>query len=235
MRGAILATHLKKVMYSTCETRMKKGSLEVICGSMFSGKTEELLRRLKRAEYAKKNVLTIKHRIDNRTSYTCITTHSGQKREAFPLGGGLQHISQALELAHDEVEVIGFDEIQFFGPEIIAIIRELVDQDKRVIVAGLDLDFRGEPFQVTSQLLAFADSIVKLKAICVKCGKDAYVSQRLINGVPAKFSDPIILVGAQECYEARCRNCFRIGYPENESPSTPAQPFKNPSHQNQAP
>lgn len=177
---------------------------------MFSGKTEELLRRLRRAEYAKQKVLTIKHHIDDRKSFTCIASHTGQKREATPVEHTSESFEKIIEMAQADVSVIGIDEVQFFPKEIINIICKLIDMGKRVIVSGLDLDFRGEPFGIMPILMAVADNVMKLKAICVRCGKDAYHSQRLINGEPAKYNDPTIMVGASEFYEARCRNCFAI-------------------------
>jgi len=189
---------------------MKKGRLEVVCGSMFSGKTEELMRRLRRAEYAKQNVLTIKHKIDDRRGHAYIASHDGRERLAFEIEQGAPSIEKILDLANKNISVVGIDEVQFFPEKIIYIISELVEMGKRVIAAGLDLDFRGEPFGVMPTLLAAADSVLKLKAICVCCGKDAHHTQRIVDGKPAKHSDPIILVGAQECYEARCRDCFSI-------------------------
>ena len=190
---------------------MTKGSLEVICGSMFSGKTEELMRRLRRAEYAKHNVLTFKHEVDNRGSYTCILSHDGAKREAqcYVPGTG-STVSQMQKFVTPRTSVIGIDEVQFFPEEIVSLILEWVESGIRVIVSGLDLDFRGEPFGVMPELLAFADDIVKLRAICVVCGEDALHSQRIINGEPAKYDDPVIMVAAKEKYEARCRGCFKI-------------------------
>lgn len=190
----------------------QKGRLEVVCGSMFSGKTEELMRRLRRAEYAKQQVVTIKHHIDKRNSKApaCIVSHEGRERFAFSVGENAVSIDKILELAHKNVDVIGIDEIQFFTTEIIDIICKLIDAGKRVVVAGLDLDFRGEPFGIMPILMSIADEVVKFKAICVQCGKDAHQTQRLIDGKPARYSDPIILVGAEELYEARCRSCFQI-------------------------
>ena len=193
-----------------------KGHLEVICGSMFSGKTEELMRRLKRAEYAKLRVLTIKHHLDDRKHYSCIgsiSSHDGRERVAFPIEGTPVGIQKIIELAHVDVDVIGIDEIQFFPVEIISLVFKLIDSGKYVIVSGLDLDFRGEPFTIMPQLLCLADEITKLKAICVKCGYDAHHTQRIVNGNPARYDDPTILVGAEECYEARCRDCFEIEKP----------------------
>ena len=187
-----------------------KGKLEIVCGSMFSGKSEELMRRLRRAEYAKQNVLTIKHQIDNRSSQATISTHNGSKRLAFNIDNNKENIKKILELANNNIHVVGIDEIQFFPKEIIEVITTLIESGKRVIVAGLDLDFKGEPFGIVPTLMAIADSVLKLKAICVACGKDAHHTQRIINGKPAKYDDPIIMVGAKECYEARCRDCFKI-------------------------
>ncbi len=184
------------------------GRLEVITGSMFSGKTEELMRRLRRAEYAKKKVLTIKHKIDNRKSYSCIVSHDGEKREALPITGCGEGLLALQELADASVNVIGIDEIQFFPEEAISILGAFVEQGKTVIVAGLDTDFRGEPFGIVPTLLALADSILKLHAICVVCGAEAFHTQRLVNGRPAEPCEETILVGGQECYEARCRQCY---------------------------
>lgn len=195
-----------------------KGRLEVICGSMFSGKTEELMRRLRRAEYAKQRVLTIKHHIDLRYNKapTCIVSHEGKERFAFIINDTVSGGEKILELAHTS-DIIGIDEIHFFGAHMIRIIEQLVEQGKRVIVAGLDLDFRGEPFGVLPHLLAIADEVNKLKAICVVCGDEAHHTQRLVNSQPAAYDDPIVLVGASELYEARCRECFKIRKPNAES------------------
>lgn len=192
---------------------MKKqsvGKLEVLCGSMFSGKSEELMYRLRRAEYAKKKVVTIKHQIDNRKSYTCIVSHNGDQREAYPIGNCNDSLKALHKLVDSSVDVVGIDEIQFFPEQTIPIIQSMVDDGKRVILAGLDLDFRGEPFGIVPKLLALADEVVKLRAICVSCGDEANFSQRLINGQPARYDDVTILVGGEECYEPRCRKCFVI-------------------------
>lgn len=187
-----------------------KGKLEVICGSMFSGKSEELLYRLRRAEYAKKQVLTIKPAIDNRKSVSCIVCHSGGRREALPVGSCEESLKKIMSLANETIDVVGIDEIQFFPSQTVAVVSHLLDRGKRVILAGLDLDFRGEPFGIMPTLLALADEVVKLRAICMGCGSEANFSQRLINGAPARRDDPTILVGGEECYEARCRQCFEI-------------------------
>ncbi len=191
----------------------KKGRLEVVCGSMFSGKTEELMRRVKRAEYARQNVLTLKHQLDQRKSHTRLVSHGGIEHAALPIQDNQAAFKQILELAMPPINVVGIDEIQFFPHGIIEVITQLVDRGNRVIVAGLDLDFRGEPFGIMPALLSIADEVLKLKAICVLCGSDAHHTQRLINGAPASYHDPIILVGAEEYYEARCRDCFQIDTP----------------------
>lgn len=183
-----------------------RGSLEVICGSMFSGKTEELIRRLRRAQYAQRTLMSFKHSLDQRHEIEYVTSHSGARLTAIPTDN-----PQTIEtLVTTGTQVVGIDEVQFFHPSIVDVIMQLVEDGKNVIVAGLDLDFRGLPFGCMPQILTLADSVTKLKAICVRCGNDAHFSQRLINGAPASFDDPIIMIGAQECYEARCRACFSI-------------------------
>ena len=190
-------------MYNT----HSKGILEVICGSMFSGKSEELIRRLKRAELAKLTVMAFKHTLDNsRTKTEYVASHDGNVIKAVS-------VTHALEIKNavtEDTRVIGIDEVQFFSQEIITIICDLINQEKRVIVAGLDLDFRGIPFGCMPQLMAIADEVTKLKAICMQCGKDAHFTQRLINGTPAHTNDPIVFIGAQEAYQARCRSCHQL-------------------------
>lgn len=183
-----------------------KGTLEVICGSMFCGKTEELIRRLRRAEFAKKNVLVFKHCFDTRKMVDHVVSHNGTHLKAMPIE---QH-EEMLSLITANVDVIGIDEVQFFPKSVVSTIAAMLEQGKRVVVAGLDLDFRGIPFGPMPMLMAIADSVTKLKAICICCGKEAQFTQRLVNGKPAKFDDPIILIGAEECYQARCRECYSI-------------------------
>lgn len=168
------------------------------------------MRRLRRAEFAKQTVLTIKHLIDSRAHHQCILSHDGQERSAHPIDNTPQGIRKILSLASTGIDVIGIDELQFFPKEIIPVIISLIEQGKRVIVAGLDLDFRGEPFGVMPTIMALADSISKLNAICSACGKSSHFSQRIVNGEPAKYDDPLMLVGAAETYEPRCRTCFVI-------------------------
>lgn len=183
-----------------------RGALEVVCGSMFSGKTEELIRQLRRTQYAQRTVMSFKHSLDQRHETEYVTSHNGTRLTAIPT----DNPHTIASIVTTSTQVVGIDEVQFFSPEIVDVVMQLVDDGKKVIVAGLDLDFRGLPFGCMPTLLALADSVTKLKAICMRCGADAHFSQRLINGKPALFDDPIIMVGAQECYEARCRNCFVI-------------------------
>lgn len=181
------------------------------------------MRRLRRVEYAKQTALTIKHQIDNRSSYTCIVSHDGDKREAQALTGCTDGLNTLKKLAHGDIDVVGIDEVQFFPMEIIDVILELVQEGKRVVVSGLDRDFRGEPFGPMPILLAHADRVTKLRAICVQCGKDASHTQRIIDGRPARYDDPTILVGASEAYEARCRDCFKIERPARAETKAEAQ------------
>lgn len=185
----------------------KSGVLEVICGPMFSGKSEEMIRRLRRAKIAQQNVLTFKPSLDDRYAVTQVVSHNGSRLDAQPIEGVNDILMLAVE---NDIDVIGIDEVQFFDKGIVDIICKLIEAGKRVIVAGLDLDFRGVPFGCMPILLAIADSITKLQAICTKCGTNAHFTQRLVNGKPARHDDPVIMVGAQEAYQARCRNCFVI-------------------------
>jgi len=186
------------------------GKLEVIAGCMFSGKTEELLRRIERAKIAKRKVLLLKPEIDTRYSKEEVVTHYGRSYPCrrIPLDITLETLKEALGSELDEAEVVGFDEAHFFAPTFVEVCTSLADQGKRVIVAGLDLDFRGEPFGCMPQLLALADEVLKLTAICVKCGKPATRTQRLINGKPAPRKAPVVVVGGLDIYEARCRDCW---------------------------
>ncbi|PJF40695.1 MAG: thymidine kinase [Chloroflexi bacterium] len=179
----------------------RSGRIEVICGSMFSGKTEELIRRIRRATIAKQNVQVFKPGIDVRYSLENVSSHNGQKIEAEPI----ENANDILDKVKDDTTVVAIDEIQFFDNEILNVIEELAARNIRVIAAGLDMDFRAEPFGAMPQLLCRAEEVMKLHAICVVCGEDASRTQRLVNGKPAHYNDPIILVGAQETYEARCR------------------------------
>lgn len=193
-------------MYSVPST----GWIEVICGSMFSGKTEELIRRIHRAQIARQKVQVFKPAIDQRYSEGAVASHNGLQTHAIPVNSA----AELRELVDPAATVIAIDEVQFFDASVVALCQELADQGKRVICAGLDMDFRGEPFGPIPQLLAVAEKVDKLQAICVVCGGPASRSQRLINGQPAHYDDPIVLVGASEVYEARCRGCHIVpGHP----------------------
>jgi len=183
------------------------GHIELICGSMFSGKTEELLRRIRRAEIARKRMQVFKPQIDHRYGVERVASHTGT---AWDRVVPVRSSRELLGLVEESTEVVAIDEIQFFDTQIAAVCEELADRGKRVIAAGLDQDFRGEPFGPMPLLLAMAESVEKLTAICVVCGGPATRTQRLINGVPARFDDPVILVGGSESYEARCRSCHQV-------------------------
>jgi thymidine kinase len=182
------------------------GWIEVICGSMFSGKSEELIRRVHRVQIAKKKVQVFKPTIDTRYSIQYIYSHNGTKIEAI----NISNSKELLEKTEPDTEVVAIDEAQFYDKGIVTICQKLADQGRRVMVTGLDQDFRGEPFGPIPELLAVAEYIDKLQAICMICGSPASRTQRLVNGKPAKYSDPIILIGAKETYEARCRKCHVI-------------------------
>lgn len=189
-----------------------KGRLEVIAGPMFSGKSEELLRRIRRAEIAKQPVIVFKPSIENRSEG--IHTHSGWGHHSpvHPIHYATS-IYNFIEISENKGEhhIICIDEAQFFDSQIIEVVQKLVDDGHRVIVSGLDQDFRELPFGPMPDLLAMADLVVKLKAVCDKCGEDAGTTQRLIDGKPASYSGDTILVGAKDSYEARCRNCHERG------------------------
>ena len=179
----------------------RSGRIEVICGSMFSGKTEELIRRIRRAEIAQQQVQVFKHHIDDRYHQTHVKSHSGQGLEAQPIATS----ADILPLLKEDTTVVAIDEGQFFDVGIVAVAEKLAHPGIRVIVSGLDLDFRAEPFGPMPKLMSLAEEVQKLHAICMECGEDASRTQRLVNGQPADYDDPIILVGASEAYEARCR------------------------------
>ncbi len=185
---------------------LRSGSLTVISGSMFSGKTEELIRLSRRALYARRRVQVFKHALETRSDEAEIRSHNGIPHEAIPVGSS----GELLDRVEPATDVVAIEEAQFFDAGIVGACRQLADGGYELIVAGLDMDFRGEPFGPMPGLLAEADEIVKLRAICARCGRDAARSQRLIDGRPAPASAPIILVGAEESYEARCRHCHEV-------------------------
>ncbi|MBP3045737.1 thymidine kinase [Bacillus subtilis subsp. subtilis] len=184
----------------------QSGWLELICGSMFSGKSEELIRRVKRATYAKQEVRVFKPVIDNRYSEAAVVSHNGTSMTSYAISsaaGIWDHISES-------TDVVAVDEVQFFDQEIVEVLSSLADKGYRVIAAGLDMDFRGEPFGVVPNIMAIAESVTKLQAVCSVCGSPASRTQRLIDGKPASYDDPVILVGASESYEARCRHHHEV-------------------------
>lgn len=177
------------------------GWIELICGSMFSGKTEELIRRVRRAKIARQNVQVFKSALDVRYHFDQISSHSGYQYEAM-LVDAAQDITPMI---HEETTVVAIDEVQFFDWRIAEVCSNLADSGRRIILAGLDMDFRGEPFGPMPLLMAQAEEVDKLHAICTVCGTPASRTQRLIDGRPANYDDPVIMVGASEVYEARCR------------------------------
>lgn len=180
---------------------MQGGWIEVICGSMFSGKSEELIRRVRRAQFAKQQIAVFKPEIDDRYSEEAVVSHNGSTVIAQPIA----QAGQMLTYITDDHDVIAIDEAQFFDEGIVETVMQLADRGFRVIVAGLDQDFRGEPFGPMPRLMAVAEHVTKLQAVCTICGSPSSRTQRLINGQPACYDDPIILVGASESYEPRCR------------------------------
>lgn len=187
------------------------GRIELICGSMFSGKTEELIRRLRRAVIARQCVQVFKPVIDVRYHQERVTSHNGLNFEARPV----QISSEIWDLLDPQTTVVGIDEVQFFDRDIATVCDQLAGRGLRVICAGLDTDFRGEPFGPMPILLARAEQVDKLHAICVQCGEEACRTQRLIDGLPAAYDDPVVLVGAAEVYEARCRRCHQVRPAQN--------------------
>lgn len=188
------------------DTNTRHGSIEVICGCMFSGKTEELIRRVRRAIIARQKVQVFKPEIDQRYGSDQVKSHNG-------LGIAAVAVSAAediLRLTEPDTTVVAIDEAQFFDAGLPRVVNRLADDGKRVICAGLDLDFRGEPFGPMPVLLAIAERVDKLTAICVVSGEPATRTQRIINGKPASYHDPIILVGATESYEARSRRYHEV-------------------------
>jgi thymidine kinase len=185
---------------------IESGSVEVIVGPMFCEKTNEMMRRLRRAVIAKFKVQVFKPIIDNRYAKNKLASHSGHEFEAVPV----KDVQQIKKLLEEDTSIVAIDEAQFFNDEIIPFVQELANQKIRVIVAGLDTDFRGEPFGPVPTLMAQAETLDKYHAICMVCGGPATCTQRLIDGEPAKYDDPIVIVGAAELYEARCRGHHEV-------------------------
>ena len=181
--------------------RHTQGSVEVICGSMFSGKTDELIRRLVRARIAKQKVQVFKPAIDMRYAAAKVTSHTGSDFDALPV----DQATEILKRVDADTTVVGIDEAQFMDAALVEVVQDLADKGIRVVVAGLDMDFRAEPFGSIPFLLSRAERVDKLHAICMVCGDEASRTQRLVNGQPARYDEPIVIVGAAELYEARCR------------------------------
>ncbi len=194
-----------------CEPAMdrfneQQGHIELVCGSMFSGKSEELIRRVRRAQIARQNVMVFANAIDIRYGNATIASHSGANLDARPI----KRAADIWEHWDETVNVVAIDEAQFFDWEITEVVAQLAQRGVRVIIAGLDTDFRGEPFGPMPILMAQAEQVDKLNAICMVCGGAASRTQRLVNGEPAAYDDPLVVVGANEMYEARCRHHHQV-------------------------
>lgn len=184
----------------------RPGRIEVVCGSMFSGKTEELIRRLKRAEFAKQRVEIFKPALDTRYSEIEVVSHDRNSIMSTPVDS-----SSSILLLSSDIDVVGIDEAQFFDDGLVAVCNELANKGIRVIVAGLDMDFKGVPFGPIPALCAIADEVTKVHAICVRCGALAYVSHRLVN------NEKRVMLGEQAEYEPLCRECYRKALEENKN------------------
>lgn len=188
-----------------------KGYIEVVCGPMFAGKTEELIRRIKRLDYANQKYLVFKPTIDDRYGDDEIVSHNKNSKGAINVSNSVEILKHVTK----DIEVVIIDEAQFFDQDIVKVADYLADNNKRVIVGGLDRDFKGDPFGPMPQLLAIAEFVTKLTAICMESGKPATRTQRLIDGKPANYNDPIVLIGATESYEARSRDTHQIPGKDN--------------------
>jgi thymidine kinase len=182
------------------------GKITVVCGSMFAGKSEELIRLARRALYAKKRVQVFKPSVDDRYDQSMVVTHMGVRHEAIPVC----NVAELRRKILPDAQVVLIEEAQFFDDSLVQLCVDLADTGREVICAGLDQDFRRAPFGPMPTLLVAADEVIKLRAICMKCGAPASHTYRVIDGKPAHKDDPVILIGATESYEARCRNCFEL-------------------------
>ena len=190
--------------------RYRDGWIEVITGCMFAGKTEELIRRIKVLEFGKQEIMVFKPKIDDRYSDTKVVSHAGSSVESYPISDALE----ILDHVRESTQVVAIDEVQFFDDKICQVCDKLANAGKRVMCSGLDMDFRGEPFGPMPKLMTQAEFVTKLTAVCNKCGAPATRTQRIIDGRPASYKDPVVLVGASESYEARCRHCHEVpGHP----------------------
>ncbi|WP_026254171.1 thymidine kinase [Erysipelothrix tonsillarum] len=180
----------------------QEGYIEVITGCMFAGKTEELIRRINVLKFAHKNIIVFKPAVDNRYSDSKVVSHAGTSVQSVVI----DKATDILKYVTNETDVVAIDEVQFFDDEIVKVCDHLALKGKRVMVAGLDMDFRGEPFGVIPKLMTTAEFVTKLTAVCTECGAPATRTQRLVNGKPASYNDPVVMIGASESYEARCRH-----------------------------
>jgi thymidine kinase len=183
------------------------GWIEVVTGSMFSGKTEELLRRLRRAEIAGQDVATFTPTVDDRYGEGKVGSHEGRQWDATPVD---PEAPGEIRRQTNGADVVAVDEANFFDTSLVSVCEDLAADGRRVIVTGLDQTYRGEPFEPVPQLMATAEYVEKLQAICAVCGEPATRNQRLVDGRPAHVDDPTVLVGAEESYEARCRDCHTV-------------------------
>lgn len=196
------------------------GQITVITGSMFAGKSEELIRLTRRALYAKRKVQVFKPSIDKRYDVAKVVTHMKVKHRAIPV----RNTAELRSKIHKKTEVIVIEEAQFFDASLVDLAVEMADEGRHIILAGLDQDFRRQPFGPMPALLAAADEVVKLRAICMKCGAPASHTYRVIDGRPAHSDDPIILIGATEAYEARCRDCYELRGAKKPGPAKRTRP-----------
>jgi thymidine kinase len=186
--------------------RHTQGSIEVICGSMFSGKTDELIRRLVRAKIAKQQIQVFKPAIDIRFALEKVKSHAGSELDAVPV----KNAAEIMQRLAEGTTVVGIDEAQFMDAAVVDVAQQLAERGTRVLIAGLDMDFRGEPFGAMPILMSKAERVDKLHAICMICGDEASRTQRLVNGQPARYEEPVVVVGASELYEARCRRHHEV-------------------------
>ncbi|MBS1724434.1 MAG: thymidine kinase [Armatimonadetes bacterium] len=191
------------------------GQITVVCGSMYAGKSEELIRLARRALYAKKKVQVFKPAIDNRYDEEMVVTHMGVRHEAVPV----KTVKELESKIEKGTQVVCVEEVQFFDRSIVDLAVRLADNGLEVILAGLDQDFRRKPFGPMAELLCAADEVVKLRAICMNCGRPASHTYRMVDGRPAHKDDPVVLIGATEVYEARCRSCFELRGEKKASPT----------------
>lgn len=185
----------------------RHGTIELIAGVMFSGKSEELIRRVRRGIIAKRSVQVFKSHLDARyAGLFQVSSHDGREVEAIPIDSAAEIFRQV----RTDSEIVAIDEAQFLDDDIVTVVTALAERGVRVILAGTDTDFRGEPFGAMGSLMAVAEEVTKLRAICVVCGELACRNQRLVDGKPARWDSPTIMVGGRESYEARCRHCHRV-------------------------